>query len=85
MNPPASVMSSIFWHRTRRQFVEVTAQDVMRKLNCDEAEAIRRLTDMTDHGYARRTVIAMGNERTRAWQASIKGEDVVRQHLGDVV
>lgn len=70
-----------FWHRTRRQFVPLTPDEVCRRAKCSPAEARPILYNLAQTKIARASNTGAGQYSVTTWELLQKGEGMVTAQL----
>ena len=77
----ANTLSRLFWHRGRRQFVELTVSDAARRLCVTEYQAKQKLMDLSSKGYADHSWHKLNSDSVMIWKASSIGRNLIVAHL----
>lgn len=77
----ASTLTRLFWHRGRRQFVELTITDAARRLCITEYQAKQKLMDLSGAGYADHIFHKANSDSIMIWRASSDGRNLIVAHL----
>lgn len=70
-----------FWHRTRKQFVPLTPDEVCRRAKCSPVEARPILYNLAQTKIARASNTGAGQYSVTTWELLPKGEGMVTAQL----
>ena len=74
-------LTKLFWHRGRRQFVELTATDAARRLCTSEARAGSKLMTLAADGYAEYNWHKLNSDIIMIWRVTGMGRNMIVAHL----